>query len=132
MAPLHKNIEEATERFVEDMIGMIRTAAREQILRAMGMEGFGTPQLPMPKRKSKYLAEPKTRGPRTKDLTPPLAKAYRRLKKSKRPVTVSSTAKMLKMSESNARGVLSKLLQKRLASTERLGDGTARKVYLLG
>ena len=130
---LQKTIAEATDRFVEEMTGLIKVAARDQLIAALGVEGFGVPQLPMPKRKSRYLAPPQTKKRKSlKALSEPMQAAYKRLKKSKRPVTVTSASKLLKMSESNARYVLSKLLQTKMASTESLGDGTSRKVYLLG
>lgn len=126
-SPLQKNIAEATERFVEEMTGLIREAAKEQVLQALGMSGWA-PQLPMPNRKSRHLAAPKTRPP--KELPPRLAKALRRIKKAKRPVTAVTLAKTLGTTEAGARQTLGKLLKKRLVTTKQLGDGTARKVYL--
>lgn len=122
----------ATEKFVEEVVGMVQLAAKETILQALGVEGLGmgVPQLPMPNRRARRVGPSHAKGRATADLPDHLAKAYRRLKKSKRPITVVSTSKMLKMSESNARLVLGKLLSKKLVSTQRLGDGTARKVYL--
>jgi hypothetical protein len=129
MSTLQNRIEAITEIFVEEITGLLREAAKEHLLAALGMTGWA-PQLPMPRRQPKHIGPAKTRKP--KDLPPVLAKALRRVKRSKQPVTTKTMAKTLGTTESNARQVLGKLLNERLVTAQRLGDGTRRKIYLPG
>jgi hypothetical protein len=111
------------DEFTSDLANLIRQAALEQVSQALGVDAPKT--LPMPNRRPRYLKARKTEA-----LPKQLGQAWNKIKKSKRPVTSTMVAKTLGTNENNARQVLAKLLRKRLLTTQMLGDGTARKVYL--
>jgi hypothetical protein len=126
MNPIQQDIQQVVDRFVEEVVGVVQRSTMTRIAQALG-EPLTLKQLP--NRKSRRLQAAKTR-PAPKELPKQLGKALNKIKKSKRPVTSTIMAKTLGINEDNARQVLAKLLRKKLVTTQRLGDGTARKVYL--
>ena len=126
MTSIQQTIKQSVDQFVTELSASIRQAAMNEVAHALGIQT--RPQLPMPNRRARHLKSAQTKTP--KELPKQLGKALNKLKKAKRPVTSTAMAKTLGTNENNARQVLAKLLKKRLVTTEMLGDGTARKVYL--
>ncbi len=126
MNPIQQDIQQAVDRFVEEVTGVIQRTTLARISQALGDP---LTQKRLPKRKARRLQTAKTR-PAPKELPKQLGKALNKIKKAKRPVTSAIVAKTLGTNESSARQVLAKLLQRKLVTTQQLGDGTARKVYL--
>jgi len=124
MTPIRQSLQQAADRFIEEVIASIRATTLAEIAHALGEE-----PKQLPNRKSKRVQPAKTRAAPT-ELPKQLGKALNKIKKAKRPVTSTSMAKTLGTNEDNARQILGKLLKRKLVTTQQLGDGTSRKVYL--
>jgi predicted ArsR family transcriptional regulator len=125
MDMIQQTLQKAVDQLVIDLTDTIREATLNELAQILGVPNI--PQLP-PMSNRRHLKPAQTKGPT--ELPKQLGKALNKLKKSKRPVTSTMVAETLGTNENNARQVLAKLLKKRLVTTEMLGDGTARKVYL--
>lgn len=120
--PSHqKAIEEATERFTQAILGIIRDQVSKTLLGNL-------PKLP-PKRNQFYLGPAKKVSAKT--LPPQLRAAYSSIRKARHPVTSKTLSESLKVPEGRARRILGQLLNQSLLKKRPLGDGTARRVYLL-
>jgi len=136
MNPIDKLIQDRTSQFIDELTVILRNGIVEVAAEALGVPA--PKALPMPKRQPKYLREAHTRPANfpsrslaAKQLTGQLSTAYEFAKRSKRPITSKLLASKVGVSESSARGILSKLLRNNLLTAQGLGDGTPRKVYLL-
>jgi hypothetical protein len=115
---LNRTIEQVTKEFIQEITGLLRVAAVEEVRRALGISD--APQAKQLPAKSTYVrVKPKE-----------LERVFHRVQTSKKPITTRTIARSMGGDSRRARYVLGKLLQKKLVAAKSLGDGTNRKVYL--
>lgn len=116
-------IQECVDRFVADLIDVVRTQSLNSLSTAFG------PSTSEPKTRKQKKSEPKQREKKSKPvLSGRLAQAYN-LILTKHGSTSANLALMLKCSESATRHLLAQLSQQGLITNSLLGDGSRRKAY---
>jgi hypothetical protein len=116
----NRTIEQVTAEFIQEITGLFRAAAIEEVRRALGISD--APQArQLPQARSTYVkVKPKE-----------LDRVFLRVKTAKKPISTGAiAAQLMGGDDRRARYVLGKLLKKKLLTVKSLGDGTNRKVYL--